>query len=54
MLHARERKTETLFRKIQTTSTAVVNASPLDREYLHYPLDMDDVILNASLLPALR
>ena len=54
MLHASERKTKTLFRKIQKTTTAVVNAGPPDTEYLHYPLYMDGVTLKGSLLPALR
>ena len=54
MLHASERKTKTLFRKIQKTSTALVNAGPPDTEYLLYRLDIDVVTLKGSLLQALR
>ena len=34
--------------KSKKAETAVVNAGPPDREYLHYPLDMEDVIVEAS------
>ena len=40
--------------KSKKTDTAVINAGPPGREYLHYPLDMEDVIVEASQLPALR
>ena len=40
--------------KILKTNTPAVNAGPPDREYLHYPLDVEGVTLNGSLLPALR
>ena len=47
-------KSKTLFRKINKTKTAVVKAGPSDTEYLYYPLDMENVTLKGSLLPALR
>ena len=31
---------------------SVVNAGPSDTEYLYYPLDVEDVNLKGSLLPA--
>ena len=34
-------------------NTAVVNASPPDREYLYHPLDVEGVTLKGLLLPAL-
>ena len=34
-------------------NTAVVNASPPDREHLYYPLDVEGVTLKGLLLPAL-
>ena len=30
----------------------VVNAGPLDTEYLYYPLDMESFTLNGLMLPA--
>ena len=33
-------------------SNTVVNACSPDTEYLYYPLDMEDVTLKGSLLPA--
>ena len=40
--------------KVQKTDTAVVNADPSGTEYLYYTLDVEDIILKNSLLPALR
>ena len=38
-------------KNLKKTDT-VVNAGPPDAEYLYYPLDVEDVTLKGSLLPA--
>ena len=37
---------------LKKTTLSVVNAGPPDTEYLYYPLHVEGVTLNCSLLPA--
>ena len=45
---------KTLLRKIYKTNAALANAGPPGTEYLYYPLDMEHVTMEGSLLPAQR
>ena len=45
---------ENSIQKDLKTNTPVVNAGPLDTDYLYYPLDVEGFTLKRSLLPALR
>ena len=39
-------------KNLKKPTLSVVNADPPDTEYLYYPLDVEDVTLKGSLLPA--
>ena len=39
-------------KNLKKSTLSVVNADPLDTEYLYYPLDVEGVTLKGSLLPA--